>query len=153
MIKNVTFESSTWNDLPYKFEAGTGTLAPAVGLGAAIDYVTQVGLPHIAAHEQALLAHGTEALAAIPGLRLIGTSAHKAGVMSFVLDGVGDDEVGRFLDKEGIAVRAGHHCAQPVLRHYGLDGTVRPSLGLYNTHEDIERLAAAVQRAAKTLRR
>ncbi len=153
MIKTVTFESSTWNDLPYKFEAGTGTLAPAVGLGAAIDYVTQVGLPQIAAHEQELLAHGTGALAAIPGLRLIGTSQHKAGVMSFVLDGVDVEDVGRFLNNEGIAVRAGHHCAQPVLRHFGLDGTVRPSLGLYNTHEDIERLAAAVQRAADTLTR
>jgi cysteine desulfurase/selenocysteine lyase len=153
MIKTVTFESTTWNELPYKFEAGTGTIGPAVGLGAAIDYVTQVGLPHIAAHEQALLAHGTEALASIPGLRLIGTSTHKAGVMSFVLDGADNEEIGRFLDHEGIAVRAGHHCAQPVLRHYGLDGTVRPSLGLYNTHEDIEALAAAVHKAAKTLRR
>jgi cysteine desulfurase/selenocysteine lyase len=153
MIKTVTFESSTWNELPYKFEAGTGTIGPAVGLGAAIDYVTQVGLPHIAAHEQALLAHGTEALASISGLRLIGTSTHKAGVMSFVLDGADVEEIGRFLDHEGIAVRAGHHCAQPALRHYGLDGTVRPSLGLYNTHEDIEALAAAVHKAAKTLRR
>jgi cysteine desulfurase/selenocysteine lyase len=153
MIKTVTFESSTWNDLPYKFEAGTGTLAPAVGLGAAIDYVTQVGLPQIAAHEQELLAHGTGALAAIPGLRLIGTSQHKAGVMSFVLDGVDVEDVGRFLNNEGIAVRAGHHCAQPVLRHFGLDGTVRPSLGLYNTHEDVEQLAAAVQKAAKALTR
>jgi cysteine desulfurase/selenocysteine lyase len=153
MIKTVTFESSTWNDLPYKFEAGTGTLAPAVGLGAAIDYVTQVGLLQIAAHEQELLAHGTGALAAIPGLRLIGTSQHKAGVMSFVLDGVDVEDVGRFLNNEGIAVRAGHHCAQPVLRHFGLDGTVRPSLGLYNTHEDVEQLAAAVQKAAKALTR
>jgi cysteine desulfurase / selenocysteine lyase len=153
MIKTVTFESSTWNDLPYKFEAGTGTLAPAVGLGAAIDYVTQAGLPNIAAHEQALLAYGTGALAAIPGVRMIGTSLHKAGVMSFVLEGADTEEVGRFLNSEGIAVRAGHHCAQPVLRHFGLDGTVRPSLGLYNTHEDVDRLAAAVERAAKTLRR
>ena len=153
MIKHVDFESSTWNDLPYKFEAGTGTIGPAVGLGAAIDYVTQVGLPQIAAHEQALLAYGTEALAGIPGLRLIGTSMHKAGVLSFVLDGVDVEDVGSFLDKEGIAVRAGHHCAQPVMHRYGLDGTVRPSLGLYNTHEDVESLAAAVDKAAKTLRR
>ena len=153
MIKTVTFESTTWNDLPYKFEAGTGTVGPAVGLGAAIDYVTQVGVPYIAAHEQALLAHGTEALTSVPGLRLIGTSAHKAGVLSFVLEDLGIEEIGQFLDQEGIAVRAGHHCAQPVLRHYGLAGTVRPSLGLYNTHEDVEALATAVHRAAKTLRR
>jgi cysteine desulfurase / selenocysteine lyase len=153
MIKHVDFESSTWNELPYKFEAGTGTLGPAVGLGRAIDYVTAMGLPHIAAHEQALLAHGTDALAAIPGLRLIGTSPHKAAVLSFVLEGTHVEDVGTFLDHEGIAVRAGHHCAQPALRHFGLDATVRPSLGIYNTHEDIDVLAAAVRKAANTLRR
>jgi SufS family cysteine desulfurase len=153
MIKHVDFESSTWNDLPYKFEAGTGTIGAAVGLGRAIDYITRMGLPYIAAHEQALLAHGTEALEAIPGLRLIGTSAHKAAVLSFVLEGTRTEDVGKFLDQEGIAVRAGHHCAQPALRHFGLDSTVRPSLGLYNTHEDIEVLAAAVRKAAATLRR
>jgi cysteine desulfurase / selenocysteine lyase len=152
MIKRVDFESSTWNDLPYKFEAGTGTIGPAVGLGRAIDYVTALGLPQIAAHEQALLAHGTAALATIPGLRLIGTSLHKAGVLSFVLDGTQVEHVGRFLDEEGIAVRAGHHCAQPALRHFGLEATVRPSIGLYNTHDDIDVLAAAVRKAASALR-
>ena len=153
MIKRVDFESSTWNDLPYKFEAGTGTIGPAVGLGRAIDYVTALGLPQIAAHEQALLAHGTAALAAIPGLRLIGTSLHKSGVLSFVLDGTHVEHVGRFLDGEGVAVRAGHHCAQPALRHFGLDATVRPSIGLYNTHDDIDVLAQAVRKAATALRR
>ena len=153
MIKHVDFETSTWNDLPYKFEAGTGSIGPAVGLGRAIDYVTMLGLPHIAAHEQNLLAHGTEALAAIPGLRLIGTSPHKAAVLSFVIEGTHAEDVGRFLDQEGIAVRAGHHCAQPALRHFGLDATVRPSLGLYNTHEDIDVLVAAVSKAAHVLRR
>ena len=153
MIKRVDFESSTWNDLPYKFEAGTGAIGPAVGLGTAIDYVTALGLPEIAAHEQSLLAHGTAALAAIPGLRLIGTSLHKAGVLSFVLDGIRVEQVGRFLDQEGIAVRAGHHCAQPALRHFGLDATVRPSIGLYNTHDDIDVLAEAVRKAAGALRR
>jgi cysteine desulfurase / selenocysteine lyase len=153
MIKRVDFESSTWNDLPYKFEAGTGTIGPAVGLGRAIDYVTDLGLPQIAAHEQALLLYGTAALAAIPGLRLIGTSPHKAGVLSFVLDGTQVEQVGRFLDEEGIAVRAGHHCAQPALRHFGLDATVRPSIGLYNTHDDIDVLAEAVRKAATALRR
>ena len=153
MIKRVDFESSTWNDLPSKFEAGTGTIGPAVGLGRAIDYVTALGLPQIAAHEQALLAHGTAALAAIPGLRLIGTSLHKVGVLSFVLDGTDFEDVGRFLDGEGIAVRAGHHCAQPALRHFGLDATVRPSIGLYNTHDDIDVLAEAVRKAAHALRR
>jgi len=153
MIKHVDFESSTWNDLPSKFEAGTGAIGPAVGLGRAIDYVTMLGLPHIAAHEQALLAHGTEALAAIPGLRLIGTSPHKAAVLSFVLDGAHVEDVGTFLDQQGIAVRAGHHCAQPALRHFGLDATVRPSLGLYNTHDDLDMLASAVRKAANELRR
>ncbi len=153
MIKRVDFESSTWNDLPYKFEAGTGTIADAVGLGRAIEYVTALGLPQIAAHEQALLAHGTAALSAIPGVRLVGTSLHKAGVLSFVLDGTQVEQVGRFLDEEGIAVRAGHHCAQPALRHFGLDATVRPSIGLYNTHDDIDVLAGAVRRAATALRR
>ena len=153
MIKHVDFESSTWNDLPSKFEAGTGTIGPAVGLGRAIDYVTMLGLPYIAAHEQALLAHGTEALAAIPGLRLIGTSPHKAAVLSFVLEGTQVEDVGNFLDEEGIAVRAGHHCAQPALRHFGIDATVRPSLGLYNTHDDIDALVSAVRRAATVLRR
>ena len=153
MIKTVTFESTTWNELPYKFEAGTGAIGPAVGLGAAIDYVTQVGLVNIAAHEQALLAYGTELLAGIPGLRLIGTSAHKAGVMSFVLDGVKVEDVAKFLDHEGIAVRAGHHCAQPAVRSFGLDGTVRASLGLYNTHDDVDALAVAVHKASRTLRR
>ena len=153
MIKRVDFESSTWNDLPYKFEAGTGAIGPAVGLGRAIDYVTALGLAQIAAHEQALLSHGTAALAAIPGLRLIGTSLHKAGVLSFVIDGTRVEQVGRLLDEEGIAVRAGHHCAQPALRHFGLDATVRPSIGLYNTHDDIDVLAEAVRRAAAVLRR
>jgi cysteine desulfurase/selenocysteine lyase len=153
MIKRVDFESSTWNDLPYKFEAGTGTIGDAVGLGRAIDYVTALGIPQIAAHEHALLAHGTAALAAIPGLRLIGTSLHKAGVLSFVLDGTETEHVGRFLDEEGIAVRAGHHCAQPALRHFGLGATVRPSIGLYNTHDDIDVLAEAVRKAATALRR
>ena len=153
MIKRVDFESSTWNDLPYKFEAGTGTIGPAVGLGRAIDYVTALGLPQIAAHEQTLLSYGTAALAAIPGLRLIGTSLHKAGVLSFVLDGIQVEQMGRLLDEEGIAVRAGHHCAQPALRHFGLDATVRPSIGLYNTHDDIDVLAEAVRRAAGSLRR
>jgi SufS family cysteine desulfurase len=153
MIKRVDFESSTWNDLPYKFEAGTGSLGPAVGLGRAIDYVTMMGLPHIAAHEQALLAHGAEALAAIPGLRLIGTSPHKAGVLSFVLEGTHVEDIGRFLDQEGIAVRAGHHCAQPALRHFGLEATVRPSVGLYNTHDEIDQLASAVGKAANARRR
>ncbi len=153
MIKRVDFESSSWNDLPYKFEAGTGTIGDAVGLGRAIDYVTALGLPQIAAHEQELLAYGTAALAAIPGLRLIGTSPHKAGVLSFVLEGTRVEEVGRFLDDEGIAVRAGHHCAQPALRHFGLEATVRPSIGLYNTRDDIDVLAEAVRKAANALRR
>ncbi len=153
MIKRVDFESSIWNDLPYKFEAGTGSIADAVGLGRSLEYLTALGLPQVAAHEHALLVHGTAALAAIPGLRLVGTSLHKAGVLSFVLEGTEVEQVARFLDQEGIAVRAGHHCAQPALRHFGLEATVRPSIGLYNTHDDIDVLAAAVRKAATALRR
>jgi len=134
-------------------ERGFERFGDAVGLGRAIEYVTALGLPQVAAHEQALLAHGTAALAAIPGLRLVGTSLHKAGVLSFVLEGTRVQDVGRFLDQEGIAVRAGHHCAQPALRHFGLDATVRPSIGLYNTYDDIDVLADAVRRAAGALRR
>jgi len=150
MIKTVTFDAlPTWNDLPYKFEAGTGIIAGAVGLGAAIDYVTAVGLPGIAAHEHALLEHAMSALGSIPGVRLIGTAPVKAAVVSFVLDGMSVEQVGTALDQEGIAVRAGHHCAQPALRHFGLDATVRPSLAFYNTHEDVDVLAQAVHRLAR----
>jgi cysteine desulfurase/selenocysteine lyase len=150
MIDQVTFEETTYQPAPAKFEAGTGILAGAVGLGAAIDYLDELGLENIARYEHELLAYGTESLGRIPGLRLIGTAGEKASVLSFVLDGVRTEDVGRYLDQEGIAVRAGHHCAQPTMRRFGVASTVRASLAFYNTHAEIDALAAAV-RKIKTL--
>ena len=145
MIKDVRFEHTTYNEAPAKFEAGTPSIADALGLGAAIDYVRKLGLENIARYEHELTRFATEKLAAIPGLRQIGTAREKVGVLSFVLDGVPNDEVGRLLDREGIAVRTGHHCTQPSLRRFGVEGTVRPSLTFYNTHEEIERLVEVVK--------
>jgi len=147
MIKDVTFERTIYNTLPHKFEAGTGNIADAVGLGAAIHYLERIGF-HAAMHyEEAVLAHAIRALSAIPGLHLIGTAPHKVSVLSFVLDGISSEELGRRLDREGIAVRAGHLCAQPVVRRFGLESTVRASLALYNTFEDVDALAAAIVKA------
>jgi cysteine desulfurase/selenocysteine lyase len=146
MIADVTFEQTRYQPPPYKFEAGTGNIADAVGLGAAIDYVTALGMPAIAAYEHQLLVYGTRLLQGVPGLRLIGTAAEKAGVLSFVLDGYATTEVGKALDQDGIAVRSGHHCAQPILRRFGLESTVRPSLAFYNTCADLDALAATLHR-------
>jgi len=144
MIKDVTFEKTVYNDPPVRFEAGTGTIGDAVGLGAALDYVERIGMANIAAYEHDLLAYGTEALKRIPGLRLIGTAPEKASVLSFVIDGYRTEDIGAALAKEGIAVRAGHHCAQPILRRFGLESTVRPSLAFYNTCDEIDALTAAL---------
>lgn len=146
MIADVRFERTTYQVSPARFEAGTGNIADAVGLGAALDYVDQIGREAIAAYEHDLLNYGTEKLLTVPGLRLIGTAREKAGVMSFVLDDVRTEDVGAALNQEGIAVRAGHHCAQPILRRMGVESTVRPSLALYNTCEDIDALVAALLR-------
>jgi len=146
MIADVTFERTVYHAAPARFEAGTGNIADAVGLGAAIDYVQRIGIENITRHETLLLEHGMTELAKIPGLRLIGTAREKAGVLSFVLNGFRSEDVGAALDREGIAVRSGHHCAQPALRRYGLESTVRPSLALYNTHEEIDHLVAAIRR-------
>ncbi|MBA4192285.1 MAG: aminotransferase class V [Planctomycetaceae bacterium] len=146
MIKNVTFEETSYNGPPARFEAGTPSIGDAVGLGAALDYVTRIGLPNIARYEHELLEYGTERLSRIDGLRLVGTAREKVGVLSFVLPGKRNEEVGRLLDLEGIAVRAGHHCSQPSLRRFGLESTVRPSLSIYNTREELDRLAEAVRR-------
>jgi cysteine desulfurase/selenocysteine lyase len=146
MIRNVTFEETTYADAPAKFEAGTPNIADAVGLGAALDYVEQLGRPAIAKYEQGLLQYATEQLSRINGLRLIGTAREKVGVLSFVLRDRPTEEIGRLLDLQGIAVRAGHHCAQPSLRRFGLEATVRPSFALYNTTDEIDRLADAVKR-------
>jgi cysteine desulfurase/selenocysteine lyase len=148
MIIDVTFEKTVYQTPPARFEAGTGNIADAVGLGAALDYLDEVGMENIARHEHELLLYGTEQLRQIPGLRLVGTAKEKASVMSFVLDGYRTEDVGAALDREGIAVRAGHHCAQPTLRRFGLETTVRPSLALYNTREDIDALIAALNKLA-----
>lgn len=146
MIADVTFEKTVFQPIPNKFEAGTGNIADAVGLGAAIDYVNRVGIENIARYEHELLVYGMRCLGDVPGVRLIGTAADKASVMSFVLDGYSTDEVGQALNEEGIAVRTGHHCAQPILRRFGVETTVRPSLAFYNTFEEIDRLVAVVRR-------
>jgi cysteine desulfurase / selenocysteine lyase len=145
MIKVVTFEKTTYNDLPYKFEAGTPNIAGAIGLGAALEYVDGLGLDQIAAHEHDLLAYGTQALSAVPGLRLIGTAPDKAGVLSFVMHGAHPHDVGTILDREGIAVRTGHHCAMPVMERFGVPATTRASLALYNTRAEIDALVQGLQ--------
>ncbi len=144
MIQDVTFEKTTYQPPPGRFEAGTGNIADAVGLGAAIDYLSRVGMVNVSRYEHDLLVYATEKLLRIPGLRLIGTAREKAGVLSFVLDGFRTEDIGAALNRQGIAVRAGHHCAQPILRRFGVESTVRPSLALYNTCEDIDALVAAV---------
>ena len=149
MIRTVTLEGSTWNDLPYKFEAGTPDIAGAIGLGAALDWLTRTGLDAIAAHEHELLAYGTEALLRIKGLRLVGTAKHKASVLSFVLDGVHPHDIGTLLDLEGIAVRTGHHCAQPVMDRFGIPATARASLAAYNLKDDLDALVAGLARVRR----
>jgi cysteine desulfurase/selenocysteine lyase len=149
MIESVTFEKSTWAAIPAKFEAGTPNIAGAVGLAAAIAYLEEIGLERIAAHEQALLAAATEALRSVPGVRLIGAATRRAGVVSFVVEGVHPHDVATVLDHEGVAVRAGHHCAQPVMKRYGVAATVRASFGLYNTRDEVDQLVHGVRRAAE----
>ncbi len=148
MIADVTFEKTVFQPIPNKFEAGTGNIADAVGLGAAIDYVNRVGIENIARYEHELLVYGMQQLRTIPGVRLIGTADDKASVMSFVLAGYSTEEVGKALNEEGIAVRTGHHCAQPILRRFGVETTVRPSLAFYNTFDEIDRLVDVVRALA-----
>jgi cysteine desulfurase / selenocysteine lyase len=144
MIKAVSFEKTVYNDLPYKFEAGTPDIAGAIGLGAAIEYLEALGRDHVAAYERELLAYGTERLSELPRVRLIGTAREKAGVLSFVVDGVHAHDVGTILDREGIAVRTGHHCAMPVMARFGVPATTRVSLALYNTRDELDALAGAI---------
>jgi len=146
MIVDVTFERTVYQAAPTRFEAGTGNIADAVGLGTALDYVQQIGLTTIANYEHELLEYATAGLTTIPGLRLIGTAADKASVLSFVLEGFDVEVIGQALNREGIAVRAGHHCAQPILRRFGLEATVRPSLAFYNTKAEVDALVAALER-------
>jgi cysteine desulfurase/selenocysteine lyase len=146
MIRSVTFEKTLYNDLPYKFEAGTPDIAGAIGLGAAIHYLERLGLDNIAAHEHDLLIYGTQALTAVEGVHIVGTAAEKAAVISFVIDGIHPHDIGTILDREGIAVRTGHHCAQPVMQYYRVPATARASLGLYNTRGEIDRLVKGIEK-------
>ena len=146
MISSVSFEKTTYNKLPYKFEAGTPDIAGAIGLGAAIDYVNSVGLHAIAAYEHALLDYATDALKRVPGLRLIGTAKEKASVLSFLLGDIHPHDIGTVLDREGIAIRTGHHCAQPLMRRLGVAATARASLAFYNRREDVDALVAGLHK-------
>ncbi|MBQ8509723.1 MAG: SufS family cysteine desulfurase [Clostridia bacterium] len=145
MIQDVTFERTIYNPAPNKFEAGTGSIGDAVGLGAALDYLNGIGMPAVSKYEHELVTYGMKELGKIQGLHLIGTAANKSSALSFVIDGVSNDAVGQKLDQNGIAVRVGHHCAQPILRHYGLESVVRPTLALYNSFEDIDTLAKVLR--------
>ncbi len=149
MIKSVSFEKTEYNDVPYKFEAGTPNVAAVVGLGAAIDYLNTIGLDKIEAYERDLLAYATKEMTAIPEVRLIGTARRKASVLSFVVEGVHPHDVGTILDQCGIAVRTGHHCAQPVMRRFQVPATTRASLAFYNTREEIDALVAGIRRVVE----
>ena len=144
MISSVTFEKSTWNVLPYKFEAGTPHIAGAIALHAALDYIESVGFDAIGAHERDLLEYGTGVLQAIDGIRLIGTAPHKASILSFVMDGVHPHDIGTIVDREGVAIRTGHHCAQPVMERFKIPATARASLAMYNTREELDALGRAL---------
>jgi len=146
MIRTVTLEGSTWNELPYKFEAGTPHIAGAVGLRAAIDFVESVGLGAIASHEAAILAQATAALSRVDGVRIIGTAPTKASILSFVMEGIHPHDIGTIVDREGVAIRTGHHCAQPVMDRFGVPATARASFALYNTFDDVDALVAALGR-------
>ena len=149
MILSVTFEKTVYHRIPHKFEAGTPHIEGVIGLGAAIDYLNALGLDAVAAHEEALLEHGTKALSAVKGLRIVGTAPEKAGVISFLLGDVHPHDIGTILDQEGIAIRTGHHCAQPVMERFRIPATARASLGVYNTTEDLDALASGLKRVGE----
>jgi cysteine desulfurase/selenocysteine lyase len=151
MIKSVTFEKTIYNDLPYKFEAGTPNIAGGLGLGAAIDYVRMLDLRAIGEYEQTLLMYATGALQTIPGVHIIGTARHKASVLSFVIDGIHPHDIGTILDTEGIAIRTGHHCAQPVMQRFGVAATARASFAFYNTKEEVDALVKAIYKVKEIL--
>jgi cysteine desulfurase / selenocysteine lyase len=146
MISSVTFEKTTYNKLPFKFEAGTPDVAGAIGLGAAIEYLNTIGMENAAAYEHKVVEYATEKISAIPGVRLIGKAKEKAGVVSFVIDGVHPHDVGTILDQEGIAIRTGHHCAQPIMDRFGIPATARASFAFYNTKEEVDALAKGIQK-------
>ncbi len=152
MILSVTFEKTTYNKIPYKFEAGTPNIAGTIALGATVDYLNGIGMANIAAHEHALLDYATDALSALPGLRIIGTAKQKAGVVSFVLDGIHPHDVGTVVDHEGVAIRTGHHCAQPVMERFGVPATCRASFAVYNTTEDVDALVRGLLKVQEMFR-
>jgi cysteine desulfurase/selenocysteine lyase len=147
MIRTVSFEKSTWNEVPHKFEAGTPHMAGAVGLAAALDYLTAAGLPAVAAHERALLQRALAGLSAVPGLRLVGRPRERAGVISFLVEDVHPHDLATVVDREGVAIRAGQHCAEPLLRRLGVSATARASFALYNTAAEVDALVGAVRKA------
>jgi cysteine desulfurase/selenocysteine lyase len=151
MIASVTFEKTVYNRLPYKFEAGTPNIADTIGLGAAFEYVNTLGLDQIEQHEADLLAYATESVEAIPGVRLVGKAKEKAGVLSFVMEDIHPHDIGTILDTEGIAIRTGHHCAQPVMQRFGIPATARASFGLYNTREEIDALVRGIHKVQEVL--
>ena len=153
MIRSVTFEETTYNILPYKFEAGTPNIAGVIGLGAAIDYVSSIGFNALVLHEQSLLSYATPALANVPGLRIIGTAHEKTGILSFVLEGVHPHDIGTILDREGVAIRTGHHCTMPLMERFGVPATARASFALYNTRQEVDALVAAVYKAQEVFKR
>ncbi len=151
MILSVSFEKTTFNQLPWKFEAGTPHIAGAIGLATAIDYLEQIGMDRIAAYEHELLEYATERLSKLPGLHIVGTAPEKAAVVSFTLDGIHPHDIGTILDTEGVAIRTGHHCAMPVMDFFKIPATARASMSFYNTREEIDRLVAALEHTRKVL--
>jgi len=151
MIRSVTFEKTTYNVVPYKFEAGTPDIAGAIGLGVALEYVMALGMDRVEAHEQDLLAYATERVGAINGVRLIGTATHRAGVLSFLMEDIHPHDLGTVLDREGIAIRTGHHCAQPVMDRFGIPATARASFGVYNTREEVDALVNGIHKAREVM--
>ncbi|MCS6795624.1 MAG: aminotransferase class V-fold PLP-dependent enzyme, partial [Raineya sp.] len=152
MIKEVTFEKTTYNDLPFKFEAGTPNIADVIALGKALDFVDEIGKENIAQHEAQLLEYATEKVQNIDGLKIIGTAPHKASVLSFVVEGVHHADLGTLLDTQGVAVRTGHHCTQPLMKRLGLEGTTRASFAVYNTFEEIDTFVMALEKAIQMLK-
>jgi len=151
MISKVTFEGTEFNVVPHKFEAGTPNIAGAIGLGAAVDYLQSLGMDQVIAHEEDVLAHAHERAAKVEGLRIYGNARHKAGVLSFLIDGIHPNDLGMLIDQEGVAIRTGHHCAMPVMDHYGVGGTARASFALYNTRADVDRLIDGIASVRKLL--
>jgi len=151
MIASVTFDKTVYNRLPYKFEAGTPNIADTIGLGAAIEYLNHLGLEAVDRHEADLLSHATQAVESIPGVRVVGTAREKAGVLSFVMDEIHPHDIGTILDNEGIAIRTGHHCAQPVMQRFNIPAPARASFGLYNTREEVDALVAGIHRVREVL--